>query len=78
VRHERPAAWRLAHSLGFEEVHHYAGGKMDWLGRGEPYEGDADLIARHLDAAVTCRPEDPVSAVRQRARDEATQPGGYR
>jgi len=26
----------------------YAGGKMDWLAHGLPYEGTADFVSRHL------------------------------
>lgn len=35
----------------------YAGGKLDWLAHGLPYEGTADLIARHVRPVDTCAPE---------------------
>ena len=56
------AAWRLD-SLGFTDAADYAGGKMDWLAYGLPYEGTADLVGRHLEDVPTCRPEDPVAGV---------------
>src|SRR6266404_4146651 len=56
------AAWRLE-TLGFAEAADYAGGKMDWLAYGLPYEGSADLVGRHLEDLPTCRPEDPVAGV---------------
>lgn len=34
------AAWRFE-SLGFREVHHYVGGKADWMAAGLPIEGTA-------------------------------------
>lgn len=29
----------------------FAGGKMEWLAHGLPYEGTADLVSRHIDDA---------------------------
>jgi len=41
--------------LGFDSFD-YAAGKQDWLACGLPYEGSADLVARHIDSDVaTCR-----------------------
>src|SRR5438270_364974 len=56
------AACRLE-QLGFGDVADYAGGKMDWLARSLPYEGEADLVARHLVAASTCYVDETVDAV---------------
>src|SRR2546421_545360 len=56
------AAWRLD-ALGFADVADYAGGKMDWLAHGLPYEGSADLVGRHLVDVPTCGPEDTVADV---------------
>jgi CBS domain-containing protein len=44
----------------------YAGGKMDWLAHGLPYEGEADLVGRHLRAVPTCRPEELLANVARR------------
>jgi CBS domain-containing protein len=59
------AAWRLE-QLGFTEVSDYAGGKMDWLAHGLPFEGDADLVGPHLRPVPTCRPDELVAAVAER------------
>jgi CBS domain-containing protein len=60
------AACRLA-TLGFEHVHDYMPGKVDWLARGLPSEGaDADrLTAGNLarDDVATCSLEEPVADV---------------
>ena len=38
---------------------------MDWLARGRHYEGDADLVGRHLNRDVArCSPATPVDDVR--------------
>jgi Mg/Co/Ni transporter MgtE len=60
------AAWRLDR-LGFAAVCDYAGGKMDWLAHGRPYEGTADLVSRHLIAPDTCTLDEKVTEVRDRA-----------
>ena len=36
----------------------YAGGKMDWLAQGLPYEGTADLVSRHASEEL---PDDVVT-----------------
>src|SRR5919201_6484250 len=66
------AACRLE-MLGFERVHDYVPGKIDWLARGLPNEGWAaqrrrvGALAR--DDAVTCRVDDPVGEVRSRVEE---------
>ena len=62
------AAWRLE-QLGFADVADYAGGKMDWLAHGLPYDGVADLVGRHLRAAPTCEPHERVGDVADRIDD---------
>jgi hypothetical protein len=62
------AACRLA-QLGLEEVYDYAGGKLDWLAHGKPYEGDADLVARHLQRVPTCAADDRAAVVIDRLGD---------
>jgi hypothetical protein len=63
------AACRLE-TLGFSEVYDYMPGKVDWLARGLPREGEKagerraiDLV---VDDVVTCLPNEPVGAVRER------------
>ena len=64
------AAWRLEY-LGFAEAYDYAVSKMDWLARGRDYEGDADLISRHLNRDVArCGPATPVNEVRAHVERE--------
>lgn len=60
------AACRLA-QLGVA-AYDYAGGKLDWLGRGGAYEGTGDLVARHLEPAVTCGIDETVGALAARAK----------
>jgi CBS domain-containing protein len=61
------AACRLA-TLGFTEVYDYMPGKVDWLARGLPREGEKADEPRALDFArddtVTCSPADRVAEVR--------------
>jgi CBS domain-containing protein len=63
------AACRLE-TLGFSEVYDYMPGKADWLARGLPREGEKAGERRALDLAVddvvTCLPDEPVGAVRER------------
>ncbi len=40
------AAWRLE-TLSFGDVYDYVGSKMDWIGAGLPFEGDAAAKPRH-------------------------------
>jgi Mg/Co/Ni transporter MgtE len=44
---------------------------MDWLARGRDYEGDADLVGRHLNRDVArCSPTTPVDDVRAHVERE--------
>ena len=63
------AAWRLE-SLGFDDVHDYVAGKIDWFAAGLSREGaNADVIHAgdllHADVA-TCAADDALGAVRIR------------
>jgi CBS domain-containing protein len=59
--------------LGFEQVYDYVPGKVDWLARNLPTQGEkADtprVGALARDDVVTCRPDDPVGPLRERVRD---------
>ena len=63
------AACRLE-ALGFEQVYDFLPGKVDWLARGLPREGDKGGERRAGDLArddvVTCTLEDTVAQVRPR------------
>lgn len=63
------AACRLA-TLGFEHVYDYVPGKVDWIARALPLEGEMAAERRAIDVArqdvVTCALEDSVGAVRER------------
>ena len=65
------AACRLA-TLGFSEVYDYMPGKVDWLARGLPREGEKASAPRAVDVArddvVTCALTDRVADVRERVR----------
>ena len=65
------AACRLD-TLGFEHVYDYAAGKVDWLARGLPREGENATAPRAVDFArqdvVTCRLHDRVGDVRERVQ----------
>src|SRR6266511_3534620 len=65
------AAWRLE-SFGFTDVYDYAAGKLDWLAAGLPTEGTNAERPRAADVArtdaPTCRLEEQVERVRERAR----------
>ena len=71
------AACRLE-TLGFERVYDYVPGKVDWMARGLPREGEKAAERRAVDAigpeAVTCAPDDRIRDVR--ARVEAS-PYGF-
>lgn len=62
------AAWRLE-QLGFE-TYDYAGGKMDWLSFGLPYEGEADLVIKHLREVPSVRSDATVADARARFSEE--------
>lgn len=63
------AACRLA-GLGFQQVYDYAPGKIDWLARGLPVEGDQAPVLRVKDVVhddvVRARLDEPVGQVRPR------------
>src|ERR671936_2142891 len=67
------AAWRLE-TLGFKDVSDYVDGKLDWMAAGLPTEGTNAERPRAGDVArkdaVTCRLDDRLGDVRERA--EAT------
>jgi CBS domain-containing protein len=71
------AAWRLE-GLGFTSVFIYKPGKLDWVSAGLPIEGTAagapnlGTVARR--DVVTCRPNDPISAVKARMAADPTGP----
>ena len=71
------AACRLA-TLGFEHVCDYMPGKVDWLARGLPVEGDRAAEPRAIDVArrdvVTCEPHATVGGLRD---DVAPSPYGF-
>jgi Mg/Co/Ni transporter MgtE len=66
------AAWRLE-SLGFEHVHDYVAGKLDWMAAGLPTEGTASARPRAGDVArrdaPTCGLTENLGAVSRRVRD---------
>jgi hypothetical protein len=63
------AACRLA-TLGFEHVYDFSPGKVDWMARALPMEGEKADAPRAIDLArddvVTCRLEDTIGSVRPR------------
>ena len=62
------AAWRLE-ALGFQRVHHFVGGKTEWIERGLPTVGEGPfllLAGQVLRAATaTCLPDTPAAVVRR-------------
>jgi rhodanese-related sulfurtransferase len=62
-------AWRLEF-LGFTDVADYAGSKMDWIAWGGEFEGDADLVARHIAPVATCTPDERVIDAAARVGDD--------
>ena len=71
------AACRLA-TLGFTDVYDYLPGKVDWLARGLPRDGDKADEPRAIDLArrdvVTCALNDTIGHVRARV---AASPYGF-
>lgn len=71
------AACRLA-TLGFEHVYDYMPGKVDWLARGLPVEGDKAAEPRAIDVArrdvVTCELHTTVGDLRDQV---ARSPYGF-
>jgi CBS domain-containing protein len=65
------AAARLE-TLGFDEIHEYEGGKLDWLAAGLPTDGENSKAARAGDIArqdvPVCGLGDRLGDVRDRAR----------
>src|SRR2546428_12936688 len=63
------AAWRLE-TLGFQQVHHYAAGKEDWMAAGLPIEGSKASIPRVGSVArrdiPTCRLDERLGDVSAR------------
>jgi CBS domain-containing protein len=63
------AACRLA-TLGFEQVYDYMPGKVDWIARALPLEGEKAGEPRAIDFAirevVTCGLQETIGAVRER------------
>src|SRR5947199_10409033 len=68
------AACRLA-TLGFEHVYDYMPGKVDWLARGLPLQGEKEHEPRAIDfarhAVVTCSLGDAVRPVHDRVARSA-------
>src|SRR6266849_6644356 len=71
------AAWRLE-SLGFTSVFFYKPGKLDWVSAGLPVEGTAAGIPNLGTVArrdvATCRPSEPISAIKARMASDPTGP----
>jgi CBS domain-containing protein len=67
-----PRAAARLESLGFDKVHEYKAGKLDWLAAGLPTEGDNNNCPRAGDASrkdvIVCGLKDRVGDVRGRAR----------
>jgi hypothetical protein len=51
-------------------VYDYEGGKMDWLGHALPFEGDADLVAHHIDKVRACSFDTPIADAAEQARHD--------
>jgi predicted transcriptional regulator len=71
------AACRLA-TLGFEHVFDYMPGKVDWMARGLPMQGEKAGEPRAIDVArqdsITCRLDDTMGELRDRV---AASPYGF-
>ena len=67
-----PRAAARLESLGFERVHEYRAGKLDWLAAGLPTDGENSSCPRAGEASrkdvVACGPKDRLGDVRDRAR----------
>jgi CBS domain-containing protein len=67
-----PRAAARLENLGFERVHEYKAGKLDWLAAGLPTEGENSRCPRAGEASrkdiVVCGLEDRLGDVRDRAR----------
>ena len=67
-----PRAAARLETLGFDKVHEYKAGKLDWLAAGLPTEGDNNNCPRAGDASrkdvTVCGLKDRVGDVRNRTR----------
>jgi hypothetical protein len=67
-----PRAAARLESLGFDQVHEYKAGKLDWLAAGLTTEGENSKCPRAGEAsrkdAVVCGPKDRLGEVSDRAR----------
>jgi len=66
-----PRAAARLEAMGFEEIHEYKAGKLDWLAAGLPTEGDNSQRPRASTAArkdvPTCGPDERLGDVRVRS-----------
>jgi len=66
-----PRAAARLETLGFKDVFHYKGGKLDWMASGQLTEGENSKRPRAADVArndvATCRLDDRLGDVRERA-----------
>jgi CBS domain-containing protein len=71
-----PRAAARLESLGFDKVHEYKAGKLDWLAAGLPTEGENNRCPRAGEASrkdtIVCSLTDRVGDVRYRARAAAS------
>jgi CBS domain-containing protein len=70
-----PRAAARLESLGFKKVHHYNGGKLDWMAAGLPIEGENATRPR---AGTVARKDVPVASLTERlggVRDRVTAAG---
>jgi CBS domain-containing protein len=72
-----PRAAARLESLGFDQVHEYKAGKLDWLAAGLPTDGENSRCPRAGEAsrkdAVVCALKDRLGDVRGRARQSGLQ-----
>ncbi|WP_067173705.1 rhodanese-like domain-containing protein [Microtetraspora niveoalba] len=62
-----PRAARRLERLGFDRVHDYAEGKMDWIAAGLPFDGHAVMVAQAVRRdPVIAYLDDPVDEVAER------------
>lgn len=73
-RSPRAATWLMEN--GFCRVSDYVAGKMDWIASDLPFEGEADLVGRHIRReVVTVGLQDPIGDVtKRRESDDVTGP----
>src|SRR5579864_9503718 len=67
-----PRAAARLEKLGFQEIHEYKAGKLDWLAAGLPTEGENSTRPRASDVSrqdvAVCDPQERLADVRERAR----------